>query len=133
MAILEALEQRAGNYLKETQQLIWKCVSEHLSASGAIVKDRGKGSDRFLELQPTQEVELPSVNVKGVVAGQSSKPSQKPLSLAPLSASKAGKKKHIPVVAEDEDEQEMDELEDSDDGQLDGEDRCMPPSAANDV
>lgn len=95
--------------------------SEHLSASGAIVKDRGNGSDRFLELQPTQEVELPSVNVKGVVAGQSSKPSQKLLSLAPLSASKAWKKKHIPVVTEDEEEQEMDELEDSDNGQLDGE------------
>ena len=121
--------------------------SQHLSMT-AVGSNDGEGSDGydpFLELQPTQEADLPSVNIESAVAGpsssrppssrpassavagQASKPAQRPASSAPSSASKAGKKKRGPVVEEDEEpeEQEQDELDDAVNGQLDGE-YCLP-------
>ncbi|EPS99186.1 hypothetical protein FOMPIDRAFT_1050925 [Fomitopsis schrenkii] len=129
MAILEALEQHASSYLKETRQLIWKYVNQHLSmtAAGSTDGEGSDGYDPFLELQPTQEVDLPGVNIESVVAGpsaskpplsrpassaiagQSSKAAQRLATLAPTSASKAGKKKRGPAVAEDEEPEEQEQ------------------------
>ena len=116
-----------------------------MTAAGSNDGEGSDGYDPFLELQPTQEVDLPSVNIESAVAGpsaskppssrpassaiagQSSKAAQRPATSAPTSASKAGKKKRGPVVEEDEEpeEQEQDELDDAVNGQLDGE-YCLP-------
>ena len=111
-----------------------------MTAVGSNDGEGSDGYDPFLELQPTQEADLPSVNIESAVAGpsssrpassavagQASKPAQRPASSAPSSASKAGKKKRGPVVEEDEEpeEQEQDELDDAVNGQLDGE-YCPP-------
>ncbi|EPS96713.1 hypothetical protein FOMPIDRAFT_94186 [Fomitopsis schrenkii] len=62
MAVLEVLEKQAGEYLKETQKLIWKRVSENLNCgAGDDTSDNNNKSGGIiplLDLRPTNATDL---------------------------------------------------------------------------